>query len=136
MKKYLEPFKKELEVAAEMSGIDMEDAEEMVDAYFKAVDYLMDDERIPTISIQSLGILRFSKSKLKRFLTPRCEDSKSPVVVSERKRRLLDIQVEHIMNRLHKEDRREAGVGFWWSFVPRNFATQLLEKENKKEDGE
>lgn len=136
MKKYLIPFEKELQVAAEMSGIEINDAEEMVDAYFKAIDYLMDDERIPTISVQSLGILRFTKSKLNRIFATRSEGSNSKVIVREDTKRKLNIQVDYITKRKEKESKKEFGVGFWWSFVPKNFATQLLEKENKKEDGE
>lgn len=126
MYKYLDILEKEVSTAAEMAGIEIEDAKEMIDAYFKALDHLIDDERIPEVAIQSMGKIKYSKSKLKQALS-----GSLPFKMKEDKLERLETQIPLIEARLEKELKKESGVGYWWSFVPKDFATQLVELKNK-----
>ncbi len=130
MYKYLDIVEKEVNTAAEMAGIEVEDAKEMLDAYFKALDYLLDDERIPEVAIQSMGTLKYSKSRLRQSL-----EGLSTYKMKEENKERYDIQIPLIEERIRKS-KEESGVGYWWSFVPKNFASQLLELKKKDEGRE
>jgi hypothetical protein len=114
-----------LEVAAEMSGISKEDAQEVADSYFQTLSYLIDDDRIPEIYVQSLGKLEFSKDKVKMAMA-----NKSNFKLSEHEAEFLNTQVPIVENRISREDKRESGIGYWWSFVPKNFVSQLIKNKN------
>lgn len=124
---YLRGFEKELSTAAEMAGIDIEDAEGLIDAYFKALDYMIDDERMPSIPIHSLGTLRFDDRRVRSILR-----DKAGIKLKEINRLKYQKQLDLISKRTEKEKNGENGVGFWWSFVPKDFVTQLIKKENEE----
>lgn len=123
---YLNDLEKEIAVAAKMADIDIEDAKELVDAYFKSIDYLADDDRIPEIQVQSIGTLKFSNVKANGLLS----DRERPIPMKKETRETREIQIKHIRDRIEREDRKEKGIGFFWSFVPRNFVELLYKKDD------
>jgi len=132
---YLKDFKKEVEVAAEMAGIDIEDADNLIDKYFEALSYIIDDERIPNVAVSSLGGLRFNQKKVEKIL----RDIAGMKLKPESKKYYETI-LEHVSKRVEKErfykgKQRQKGLGFWWSFVPKDFITQLIKKEKDAEEG-
>lgn len=127
---YLKGFEKEVLTACEMSGIDPEDAEDLLDSYFKALDYLIDDDRAPTITIEGLGKLSFDPLKVKRILKER-----GTYPLKEENKKRYELQLDLLSKRIEKEKNKEKGVGFWWSFVPKNFLTTLINKDEKQEGG-
>lgn len=133
---YLKDFKKEVEVAAEMAGIELEDANYLVDRYFKALSYIINDERMPIVRVTSLGTLKFDEKKVNNIL----KDIKAIKIKPETKK-FYETKLEHVSKRVKKEGlgkgkEREKGLGFWWSFVPKDFVTQLIKKEKDGEEGE
>ncbi len=127
---YIKGFEKELEVAAEMAGIDIKDAKDLLDHYYKALSYLVEDQRAPTINVHAWGMFKFSSTMVDRVLKAKTW----AMNISDKKRKYYELFLKYIGDRIRRESNREVGVGFWWSLVPRDFVNQLMEKEEVNEN--
>jgi len=127
---YIKGFEKELEVAAEMAGIDIKDAKTLLDQYYKALGYLIDDQRAPIINVHAWGVFKFSSTLVDRVLNAKTW----AMSISDRKRKYYELFLKYVGGRLERENNKEVGVGFWWSLVPRDFVNQLMVKEGFNED--
>ncbi len=119
----------EIKIACEVSGIDYKDAEYEFFHFFSSLKELIKDERLPEIEVEGLGIFRSTTNRIKFIINKHIKSYRKglrPKFYTEYMIKKLWYPYKRIIeDRFGKTqviEKGDGGVGYFWSFVPRQFA--------------
>lgn len=131
----VESFDEEIKIACQASGIEYKDAGEELDNFFNHMKILLEDERMPDITLAELGTFKSTPKSIRGLVYKMKTRIKFGTATKEDLKNLIK-KIWYPYKRIIDYNNGKGGVisnivgaGYFWLYVPMKF-THLLTPQN------